>query len=236
MRKPNHLLLSGILVGCLSFASWSVLAQQQPTKSTASTGTYRDATGQVRPLPPGMKPPPPAGWKSTPPQTPPKSGWKASPPTTKTKPLPPAQSKPRASSEAKAEDVAQRERAVQGGHLEVKTRIIYSSDVPHRLKMNCVLFVKAELSKDGKSLPGGLITWKEKKALINPLIKSPIVGDVALINSSNHPIGHIAIVTSCDLNNRITIRETNYPRPGLYERTGTPGQLGIRGYYRPHNH
>lgn len=89
MRKPNHLLLSGILLGCLSVASWSVLAQKQPTKSTASTSTYRDATGQVRPLPPGMKPPPPAGWKSTPVKPPPPAGWKSSPPPrTSTTPKP----------------------------------------------------------------------------------------------------------------------------------------------------
>lgn len=100
----------------------------------------------------------------------------------------------------------------------------------------CVIFAR----KLVPSLPSGLFTFNDKKRTINH--DDPKKGSVAIIDVGNN-VGHVAAVVDVDKKGKkksITIRESNYPRSGIWERKAKSSSLNkaekelrIIGYYRP---
>lgn len=92
-------------------------------------------------------------------------------------------------------------------------------------KCNCVLWVRQRVP----SLPFGLWTLKDKKAIINS--SKPKKGRVAIIETGEAP-GHVALVIKKGLSH-VTILEANYKACQITERHGTQTSLRIVGYFDP---
>lgn len=112
------------------------------------------------------------------------------------------------------------------------------ADGPHG--GNCVLFARTMVP----SLPGPLNNFEEKRRIAKS--NKPRKGSVAIIQVGGAlaNIGHVAVVTKVDDDGNklsITLREANYPRPGVWERKVTcekdihkcEKQVNIVGYYEP---
>ncbi len=90
---------------------------------------------------------------------------------------------------------------------------------------NCVLYARCRVPR----LPFGLTTYQDKARIINS--RTPGVGSVAIMNVGAW--GHVAVVEAVNHNGTITVREANYPSPGVRTRTATPSAMKVTGYYRP---
>jgi surface antigen len=88
---------------------------------------------------------------------------------------------------------------------------------------NCVLFARCKKS----SLPFGLTTYAQKKAIINT--QNAVVGAVAIVNVGN-TTGHVAYVRAVS-GTTITLREANWAGQYISERSGTKAELSIVGYF-----
>lgn len=85
----------------------------------------------------------------------------------------------------------------------------------------CVLFAR----KLVPALPYGLFDFEDKKRIIKS--KTPKKGRVAIIDVGNS-VGHVAVVVDVDKkgkNKCITIRESNFPRAGIWERKAKASDL-----------
>lgn len=111
-----------------------------------------------------------------------------------------------------------------------------TTDILGKDSRECVAYARARVP----SLPYGLTTWQAKKAIKNS--SSCKKGSVAIIDVGNS-IGHVAVVEHCDSSGSsqsITIKETNWKRGYLTQRTSktkkiskSQAELNIYGYYRP---
>ncbi|MEY4905885.1 MAG: hypothetical protein RLZZ292_3700 [Bacteroidota bacterium] len=90
---------------------------------------------------------------------------------------------------------------------------------------NCVLFARCKVP----SLPFGLTTYAQKKAIINTTIAT--AGSVAIINVGN-TTGHVAYVKSVS-GITIYLRESNWCGTKVTDRSGTATLLKIVGYFKP---
>jgi hypothetical protein len=90
---------------------------------------------------------------------------------------------------------------------------------------NCVLFARCKVS----SLPFGLTTYAQKKAIINATTAT--AGSVAIINVGN-TTGHVAYVKSVS-GTTIYLRESNWCGLKVTDRSGTKASLSIVGFFKP---
>jgi len=103
-------------------------------------------------------------------------------------------------------------------------------------RCNCVLYVRNNFVS---SLPNPLTYASQKRNVINHYFPRVPSAAIHPINSGRYAENwHVSAVRNIVIDNtngslKLTIREANYPSCGIYERTGTPEQLGIMGYYDP---
>lgn len=100
----------------------------------------------------------------------------------------------------------------------------------------CTTYARSQV----KSLPGNLWTYKDKKNIVNS--HTCKAGSVAIIDLGN-PIGHVAVVESCDSSGStqgIKIREANWKLGKITRRNSrtskiskSQSELKIYGYFRP---
>lgn len=88
---------------------------------------------------------------------------------------------------------------------------------------NCVYYARCRKP----SLPYGLITFEDKKAIINTY--TPEVGAVAIIQTRSE-YGHVAYVEAVE-GETITLSEGNWSYGSCGQRTGTVESLHIVGFF-----
>jgi len=92
------------------------------------------------------------------------------------------------------------------------------------LACNCVLWARSQVP----SLPMGLTTLAQKKAIINSQV--PTVGSVAICDVGTQ-YGHVSVVRKVVSDSVITVEQANYTPCKITWATGTRKQLGgIIGY------
>ena len=119
--------------------------------------------------------------------------------------------------------------------MEMVARAATDLDPNNKDRCNCVFYVRNNFVP---SLPPLLSTSTQKQNIINhyfPRVPSaaihPIYSGAYSANWHVSAVRNITIQSNGSLN--LTIREAHYPICGIYERSGTPDQLGIMGYYDP---
>jgi len=90
-------------------------------------------------------------------------------------------------------------------------------------RFSCVLWAR-EKKPD---LPFGLWTIGDKRGIINSCM--PKIGAVAVMNTGL-PFGHLGIVQGFN-DDIIIIHEANFKLGKITERSGTPAELKILGYF-----
>jgi hypothetical protein len=106
----------------------------------------------------------------------------------------------------------------------------YDNKVGDTYQENCVLFTRSLV----KSLPYGLLSFENKKAIINS--SKAVVGAVAIVKTGNS-YGHVSYVEKVN-GSTITTLDANWTYQGkvhIVRRTGSASVLGIVGYYVPEN-
>lgn len=94
-------------------------------------------------------------------------------------------------------------------------------------KCNCVKYARSKVP----NLPFGLWTIWNKKAIINS--QKSKEGNIAIMDIGK-PWGHVGIVVKRIKKGKYkTIREANFRRCKITERTGTTKKLKILGYFNP---
>lgn len=116
----------------------------------------------------------------------------------------------------------------------VASAAITTTELAYR-KIECVLYVREIV----KSLPYNLISWSDKKKIINSYTcKAGSVAIIQVPSGSAAQWGHVAYVQACDKSG-ITIREANFRKDTITRRVATPNilqaekELRIVGYWRP---
>ena len=119
--------------------------------------------------------------------------------------------------------------------MEMVARAATDLDPNNPDRCNCVLYVRNNFVP---SLPRPLTTSTQKQNVINHYFPRVPSAPIHPIYSGTYSANwHVSAVRNIEIQRdgslRLTIREANYPTCGIYERSGTPEQLGIIGYYDP---
>lgn len=106
--------------------------------------------------------------------------------------------------------------------------------LPAEIKNNCVAFARYKVP----SLPGGLYTKTDKKAIINS--DTPAVGSIAITHGNKQDgsvdydsyYGHVAYVEAVN-GSQITTLNGGFANGHIERIVGTPAEQGVIGYWNP---